>query len=141
MPKKATKSRASGAVDNNSTLTLGQFLAKTRTAKQMTLRQVEDATDKEISNGYLSQLENDKITKPSPHVLHTLAGVYDVAYDELMRKAGYIATRSPESSTKQSSKPGKPQQHGRAATFAEEALTKREEDQLLEYLAFLRSRK
>lgn len=141
MPKKATTSRVSGAEDNDSTLTLGQFLAKTRTAKQMTLRQVEDATDKEISNGYLSQLENDKITKPSPHVLHTLAEVYDVAYDQLMQKAGYITTRSPESSIKQSSKLSKPQQHGRAATFAEEALTEQEEDQLLEYLAFLRSRK
>ena len=44
----------------------------------MKLRDVEKASDKEISNAYLSQLETGKIEKPSPHVLHALAEVYRV---------------------------------------------------------------
>ena len=42
-------------------LTLGQYLASIRTDRRMTLRQVEQATNKEVSNAYLSQIENDKI--------------------------------------------------------------------------------
>jgi transcriptional regulator with XRE-family HTH domain len=38
----------------------------------------------------LSQLENGKIRKPSPNVLHGLANVYAVPYETLMEKAGYL---------------------------------------------------
>ena len=41
----------------------------------MTLREVEEATNKEVSNGYLSQLESGRISKPSPHILYTLSSV------------------------------------------------------------------
>ena len=40
---------------------LGGLLADLRTAKGLSLRQVEEATDKAVSNAYLSQLENGKI--------------------------------------------------------------------------------
>ena len=56
----------------------------------MTLRQVEEATNREVSNAYLSQLENGKIKKPSPNILHALSTVYEISYDGLMEKAGYI---------------------------------------------------
>src|SRR5437868_6833026 len=55
---------------------LGPLLADLRTAKRLSLRQVEEATGKAVSNAYLSQLENGKIHKPSPNVLHSLSGVY-----------------------------------------------------------------
>jgi len=48
---------------------------------------VEEATNKEVSNAYLSQLENDKITKPSPNILHALASVYKTSYEDLMARA------------------------------------------------------
>ncbi len=54
-------------------LTLGKYLASIRTDRHMTLRQVEEAMNKEVSNAYLSQIENDKIQKPSPNILHSLA--------------------------------------------------------------------
>src|SRR5437879_5463731 len=73
------------------TQSLGEFLAFTRGIKKLTLRDVEDATEKEVSNAYLSQLETGKITKPSPNVLHALAQVYAVPYELLMQKAGYFA--------------------------------------------------
>jgi transcriptional regulator with XRE-family HTH domain len=57
---------------------LGGLLADLRTAKGLSLRQVEEATGKAVSNAYLSQLEKGKIRKPSPNVLHSLAEVYTV---------------------------------------------------------------
>lgn len=116
---------------------LGDFLAYTRGIKKLTLRDVEEATNKEVSNAYLSQLETGKITKPSPNVLHALALVYAVPYELLMEKAGYIAPAAATSVLRTAGSP----RHGRTATFADESLTQNEEERLLEYLAFLRSRR
>jgi HTH-type transcriptional regulator, competence development regulator len=110
---------------------LGAFLATVRKSKQLTLRAVEEATERTVSNAYLSQLENDKISKPSPNILYKLAAVYGISYEALMEKAGYFTRAEERSPT------GK---HGRAATFAIADLTPEEEQELLEYLAFLRSR-
>ena len=52
--------------------TLGQYLASIRYDRGLRLRKVEEATKKEVSNAYLSQIENDKFEKPSPHILHAL---------------------------------------------------------------------
>jgi transcriptional regulator with XRE-family HTH domain len=114
------------------TQSLGEYLANIRTAKRMTLREVEEATAHEVSNAYLSQLENGRISKPSPNILHCLSKVYGASYEVLMEKAGYIATTSDR---------GESERHGRIPTFAKENLTVEEEEELLQYLAFLRSRK
>lgn len=111
---------------------LGSYLASIRTAKGLTLREVEEATGKEVSNAYLSQLEHGRITRPSPNILYSLADVYGVAYDALMEKAGYITPSGQR-------RPG--QKHGRAATFAIDNLTPEEEGELLDYLAYIRSKK
>ena len=108
---------------------LGALLADLRTAKGLSLRQVEEATGRAVSNAYLSQLENGKIKKPSPNVLHRLAEVYVVPYESLMEKAGYLL----------------PSENGgrrrrRLAAFAIDDLTAEEEEELLKYLAFLRTR-
>ncbi len=97
----------------------------------MSLREVEGASNKEVSNAYLSQLENGKIAKPSPHILHALATVYVVDYTILMERAGYISV----------SKSGVGKKHGKAATFAIENLTHDEESELLEYLSYIRAKK
>ena len=113
---------------------LGDYLRAVRVSRQFTLRDVEEAAG--VSNAYISQLEHDKISKPSPHILHKLAEFYQVPYDLLMQKAGYI-TKAAESS-KKSSSPGR---SGRVAASSLGALTRDEEAELLEYLAFIRSRK
>src|SRR3954471_15096918 len=69
---------------------LGAFIRKARQDVSMSLRDVEEATAKEVSNGYLSQLESGKITRPSPHVLHTLSRALSVDYEALMQRAGYL---------------------------------------------------
>jgi transcriptional regulator with XRE-family HTH domain len=109
---------------------LGGLLADLRTAKGLSLRQVEEATDKAVSNAYLSQLENGQIRRPSPNVLHGLAAVYAVPYEALMEKAGYLLPS-------EGSAPGR---RRRLAAFAIDDLTAEEEEQLLRYLAFIRSR-
>jgi transcriptional regulator with XRE-family HTH domain len=106
-------------------------LADLRVAKGLSLRQVEEATGNAVSNAYLSQLEKGKIQKPSPNVLHSLAAVYAVPYEALMEKAGYLL-------------PSEGNMGGRRrslAAFAIDDLTAEEEEELLKYLAFLRSRK
>src|SRR2546425_8968864 len=70
--KRARRKSSSRAVDARPS-ELGALLADLRTAKGLSLRQVEEATDRAVSNAYLSQLENGKIQKPSPNVLHSLA--------------------------------------------------------------------
>jgi HTH-type transcriptional regulator, competence development regulator len=109
---------------------LGGLLADLRTAKGLSLRQVEEATDRAVSNAYLSQLEKGKIRKPSPHVLHVLAAVYAVPYEALMEKAGYLLP----------SRGGAAGCPKRLAAFAIDDLTAEEEEELLKYLAFIRSR-
>jgi len=113
--------------------TLGEYLGNIRTTKQMSLRGVEEAANGIVSNAYLSQLEHGRISKPSPNILHCLAQVYGVSYETLMEKAGYIAATAPDQSGSR--------RHGRVPTFAKEHLTTEEEEALLQYLAFLRSKK
>jgi len=114
-------------------LSLGAYLKTLREAKKLTLRDVEAQTEKEVSNAYLSQLENEKIVKPSPNILYSLAEIYGVSYEELMEKADYVVASN---SRKDHEK------HGRIATFAvgDKTLTKEEEEALLQYLSFLRSK-
>jgi transcriptional regulator with XRE-family HTH domain len=109
---------------------LGGLLADLRKAKGLSLRQVEEATDRAVSNAYLSQLEKGKIQKPSPNVLHSLAGVYAVPYEALMEKAGYLLPSEGNATG----------HRRRLAAFAIDDLTAEEEEELLKYLAFLRSR-
>jgi transcriptional regulator with XRE-family HTH domain len=109
---------------------LGAILADLRTAKGFSLREVEEATGKAVSNAYLSQLEHGRIRKPSPDVLHNLAEVYVVPYEALMEKAGYLLP----------SEDGGGGRRKRLAAFAIDDLTAEEEEELLRYLAFLRSR-
>ena len=111
---------------------LGAYLKSLRAGLEMTLRDVEDATERKISNAYLSQVENGKVRNPSPSVLHALSSTYNVPYTNLMERAGYLSPPGKRAPT------GK---HGRAATHAVEKLTVQEEEELLKYLAWYRSRR
>lgn len=113
-------------------LTLGQFLGSIRLDRKLSLRQVEEATHKEVSNAYISQIENGRVLNPSPSILNTLAEIYEVDYIKLMQLAGYLPQAAERSDDAR---------HGRAATFAEHNLTKDEEVELLDYLQFLRTKR
>ena len=113
-------------------LTLGRYLASVREDRRLSLREVEKATRKVVSNAYLSQIENDRIKKPSPNILHSLAELYGVSYEDLMERAGFV---SPTTSRRIE------QGYGRIATFADQNLTEEEESELVRYLSFMRSRR
>lgn len=117
--------------DSSVASALGNYLRSVRLGLNMTLRAVEEATGQEVSNAYLSQLENGKIGKPSPHVLYSLAEAYGISYEGLMERAGYIGP------SRAAREPGA--KHGRAATFSVDNLSADEEQALLKYLAFIRS--
>jgi transcriptional regulator with XRE-family HTH domain len=105
-------------------MTLGGKLKQLRNIKGLTLRDVEEKTG--ISNGYLNQLEQDKIKKPSPHILHTLAEFYDFSYPSFLNLAGYIVPHGIKIS---------------GFAFSRKNLTPDEEEELLKYLEFIRLKK
>jgi transcriptional regulator with XRE-family HTH domain len=110
--------------------TMGALLRQARSVRDLSL--VEAARAATISAAYLSRLEGDAVKKPSPQVLHQLSEALGVPYAELMRLSGY---RLPDGGDQQAT--GK--SAVAAALFAD--LTDDERDELLEYLAWYRSRR
>ena len=109
-------------------LRLGQLLADARRRRKLTLRAVQETVG--ISNAYLSQLETGKVGAPSPVVLHKLSELYELSYATLMQEAGYPLPeefRETDSGTRLAARVGD--------------TTREEEDALVEYLMFLRSRR
>jgi HTH-type transcriptional regulator, competence development regulator len=104
--------------------TLGAYLAGGRKAMGLTLRNVESTVG--ISNAYLSQVENNKIQEPSPVVLQKLSKLYGLSYGECLRLAGYPV---PEGTSV-------PRIVARLGDTTQE-----EEEELGEYLTFLRRRR
>jgi len=113
---------------NKQTHSLAEFLKTIRKNRGFSLRAVEKATG--ISNAYLSQLESGKVQQPSPIKLNKICHVYKISYTEVMELAGYpIPNRSEETT-------GYSRIGSRIGPVTEE-----EEDALVEYLEFLRSRR
>ena len=110
------------------TLSLGTVLRQAREVRALSA--VDAARAAGISSAYLSKLENDGVKKPSPHVLHQLSEALAVPYADLMRLTGY---RLPDES------PASAVNTVNAALFAD--LTDAERNELLEYLAWYRSRR
>jgi HTH-type transcriptional regulator, competence development regulator len=108
---------------------LGSLLTAARQRRNLTLRAVEAETG--ISNAYLSQLEHGKIRAPSPVVLSKLSQLYDLSYTLVLEHAGY---------------PVPADQAGRSDAESKFAarigpVTAEEEEALVEYLEFYRSRR
>ena len=109
------------------TSSFGSVLRQAREVRELSA--VDAAQAAGISAAYLSKLENGAVKKPSPHVLLQLSEALTVPYAELMRLSGYRV-------------PGQHDQNGAdtvgAALFADITVDEREE--LLEYLAWYRTR-
>ena len=106
----------------------GAVLRQAREVRELSV--VDAARAADISPAYLSKLENDAVKKPSPHVLHQLSQALTVPYGELMRLSGYHLPDDSESNGNGTVS---------AALFAD--LTDDERDELVEYLAWYRSRR
>jgi HTH-type transcriptional regulator, competence development regulator len=103
---------------------LSHLLADGRKRAGLTLRTVEAKTG--ISNAYLSQIENGKIKEPSPLVLHKLSQLYRISYATALQAAGYPLPGRTASPSTLAARVG--------PTSVEE------ENALVEYLEFLRSK-
>jgi HTH-type transcriptional regulator, competence development regulator len=107
---------------------IGIYLKSLRDTTSLTLREVERKTG--VSNAVLSQIESGQVKQPSPGTLYKLAELYGVPYDELMDRAGYpVPSRHLGEA-----------QSAHAVFHRLGTITKDEEQELLDYLAFLRSR-
>jgi len=112
--------------------TLGPYLKEVRKERGLTLRSVEEKTG--ISNAYLSQLENQKISDPSPRILHKLAECYQIPYEHLMELAGYP---TPEETLIEEKK----LRPAFRAGISIDDLTREEKERVKEFIQFLRSRR
>lgn len=106
--------------------TFGEELKSCRESKKFTLREVEEIAG--ISNAYLSQLENNKIKKPSANILYKLANIYNVDFDYLLEAAGIIEKKKKKTGPKTIS----------GFALYSDDLTEKEEEELAKYLKFLR---
>lgn len=107
---------------------IGLVLRQAREVRQLSAGDAARAA--RISPAYLNRLENDAVKKPSPHVLHQLSEALAVPYADLLRLSGYRLPHDPEAA---------PTSTVSDALFAD--LTDDERDELLEYLAWYRSRR
>ena len=108
--------------------TIGTTLRRAREVRELSA--VDAARAAGISPAYLNRLENDAVKKPSPPVLHQLSEALGLPYAELMRLSGY---RVPDVEVA-----GGSAAIG-ASLFAN--LTEDEREELLEYLAWYRTRR
>lgn len=104
----------------------GTTLKTARELHNLSLRDVEDATG--ISNAYLSQLESDKIRRPSPVFIRKLATLYGIEYQLVMDRI------YPEPKTLK----GYLFPMGKTVKLMEP--TPAEEQELMDYLHFIRIR-
>ncbi|MGH8493096.1 MAG: helix-turn-helix domain-containing protein [Moraxellaceae bacterium] len=120
--------------------TLAQLLSALRAVSGLSLREVEKASSKVVSNAYLSQLENGKVAKPSPNILHALAHVYGVPYEDLMGRAGYLSSNRLVASAGAEDNPALLESTA-GEIFSISHVSPEEKQALFDYLAFLRHKK
>ena len=107
---------------------IGSVLRQAREVRELSA--VEAARAAGISAAYLSKLENDAVKKPSPPVLLQLSEALGVAYADLMKLSGYHVPGASKAS---------PVATVGAALFSD--ITEEEQEDLLHYLAWYRTRK
>jgi len=111
--------------------TLGGELARLRKLRGWSLRDVEQESKKKISNSYLYQLENDNVKQPSPNILFILANIYGASYSDLMQLAGFAVPTASKGNVR----------HPTSVAFKALDLTPDEEERVLDFVEFLRSKK
>jgi transcriptional regulator with XRE-family HTH domain len=107
---------------------IGSVLRQAREVRMLSA--VEAARAARISAAYLSKLENDAVKKPSPTVLLQLSQALGVPYADLMLLSGYHVPGASKTS---------PVATVGAALFSD--ITEEEQEELLDYLAWYRTRK
>ncbi|WP_336635370.1 helix-turn-helix transcriptional regulator [Lysinibacillus fusiformis] len=68
--------------------TIGDLIKEVRKKNGLTTTQLAEMV--EVSQGYISHLENERKKNPSPDVLARISKVLDIPYIDLMIRAGYL---------------------------------------------------
>ena len=123
--------------------TIWEYLSSVREARGYTLASVVDSVreaiknkqlDKQstVSRGYLSQLEAGRYINPSPYKLKGLALIYNIPYELLMNKAGYLD---------ETSKKVKEDASFTLMLKEVQDMTAHERESVLNYIEFVKSRR
>jgi transcriptional regulator with XRE-family HTH domain len=112
----------------------GAHLRAARESLGLTLREVEERTQRVVKNGYLSQIEKGLITRPSPGILYEIAQVYQLSYRDLLLRVGH---RVPDDEATS----GGPQLPTGFPLHLVADLDEEDQKTLLEYAAFLRQQR
>ena len=118
---------------------LGTELRRLRLIKGVSLRKVEAETG--VSNPYLSQLERGVATNPAPTKLQALANYYETSYLELLGHAGYLPSGTTESSPSLIASSENLENIDSQLPANVAGLTDDEEDLVIQYIEFLKSRR
>ncbi|WP_421977511.1 helix-turn-helix domain-containing protein [Roseivirga seohaensis] len=106
---------------------LSKTLKDARESMNMTLRDVEKVTN--ISNAYLSQLENDKIKKPSASVLYKLASAYKIDIKLFLNASGIVQDNESVKSA-----------WSERIAFLTEEMEPSQKEQVVDYINFIKKR-
>ena len=109
---------------------LGPVLKRARLAQGLSLRAVEGRTG--IKSGHLSQIETGAIARPDLAILWDLSDLYALDFDELLSLAGLGSAGEPS---------GRARQRMSVALRALRELTPHEQEDVLSYIAALRTRR
>lgn len=109
---------------------LGSVLKRARTDHGLSLRAVEGRTG--IKSGHLSQIETGVIARPDLAILWDLSDLYDLDFDRLLPLAGLASTGRQSGPTRQ---------RMTVALRALRDLTPEEQEDVLSYIAALRTRR
>lgn len=77
-----------GMDEKERAIEFGRRLRSVREKSGDSLRKIEARSG--LNSGYLSQLENGKITHPSPSVLQKVATGYELRFSDLLKWTGYV---------------------------------------------------
>jgi transcriptional regulator with XRE-family HTH domain len=105
-------------------------LKRARTARGLSLRAVEERTA--IKSGHLSQIETGAIARPDLAILWELSDLYELGFDRLLALAGAGSGTEPS---------GLARQRMTVALRALRELAPDEQEDVLSYIAALRSRR
>jgi len=111
-------------------MTLGRYLESIRKDRNITQREVANAVGIPTSAGYISQIEQGKIRKPASTFLVALAKVYCIDSGNLLVMAGYGVPVYKDDNALPRTK----------NAFEEHWLTLEEEEELCDYLEYMRAR-
>ena len=118
---------------------LGAELRRLRLKKGVSLRKVQDETG--VSNPYLSQLERGVATNPAPTKLQALADYYETSYLDLLGHAGYLPNGVAQIPPPLIASLGNLEMRDSPLSANLGGLTDDEENLVLLYIEFLKSRR